>query len=72
LAVQEGPPYRRLGGGGARRRGRGGLHEHDDVWTLTTSETPIPYSPSLEDAFLRDPEAIVASVSERLGISTPR
>jgi acetoin:2,6-dichlorophenolindophenol oxidoreductase subunit beta len=72
LAVEEGP---RTGGWAAGLLGavaEEGLHELDDVWTLTTSETPIPYSPSLEDAFLPDPDAIVASVTERLGISTPR
>jgi len=72
LAVEEGP---RTGGWAAGVLGavaEEGLHELDDVWTLTTSETPIPYSPSLEDAFLPDPDAIVASVTERLGISTAR
>ena len=72
LAVEEGP---RTGGWAAGVLGavaEEGLHELDDVWTLTTSETPIPYSPSLEDAFLPDPDAIVASVTERLGISTLR
>ena len=72
LAVEEGP---RTGGWAAGVVGavaEEGLHELDDVWTLTTSETPIPYSPSLEDAFLPDPDAIVAAVTQRLGISTPR
>jgi pyruvate/2-oxoglutarate/acetoin dehydrogenase E1 component len=72
LAVEEGP---RTGGWAAGVVGavaEDGLHELDDVWTLTTDETPIPYSPSLEDAFLPDPDAIVATVSERLGISTLR
>jgi acetoin:2,6-dichlorophenolindophenol oxidoreductase subunit beta len=72
LAVEEGP---RTGGWAAGVLGavaEEGLHELDDVWTLTTAETPIPYSPSLEDAFLPDPDAIVASVTERLGISTAR
>jgi pyruvate/2-oxoglutarate/acetoin dehydrogenase E1 component len=72
LAVEEGP---RTGGWAAGVVGavaEEGLHELDDVWTLTTAETPIPYSPSLEDAFLPDPDAIVATVTQRLGISTPR
>jgi acetoin:2,6-dichlorophenolindophenol oxidoreductase subunit beta len=72
LAVEEGP---RTGGWAAGLLGavaEEGLHELDDVWTLTTAETPIPYSPSLEDAFLPDPDAIVASVTERLGVSTRR
>jgi acetoin:2,6-dichlorophenolindophenol oxidoreductase subunit beta len=72
LAVEEGP---RTGGWAAGVVGavaEEGLHELDDVWTLTTADTPIPYSPSLEDAFLPDPDAIVAAVTERLAISTPR
>ena len=72
LAVEEGP---RTGGWAAGVLGavaEEALHELDDVWTLTTSETPIPYSPSLEDAFLPDPDAIVSSVTERLGVSTSR
>jgi acetoin:2,6-dichlorophenolindophenol oxidoreductase subunit beta len=72
LAVEEGP---RTGGWAAGVVGavaEEGLHELDDVWTLTTAETPIPYSPSLEDAFLPDPDAIAASVVERLGVSTAR
>jgi acetoin:2,6-dichlorophenolindophenol oxidoreductase subunit beta len=72
LAVEEGP---RTGGWAAGVLGavaEEGLHELDDVWTLTTAETPIPYSPALEDPFLPDPDAIVSSVTERLGISTPR
>jgi pyruvate/2-oxoglutarate/acetoin dehydrogenase E1 component len=72
LAVEEGP---RTGGWAAGVLGavaEEGLHELDDVWTLTTAETPIPYSPSLEDAFLPDPDAIVTSVTDRLGISTAR
>ena len=38
-----------------------GLHDLDDAWILATDETPIPYSPTLEDAFLPDADAIVAS-----------
>jgi acetoin:2,6-dichlorophenolindophenol oxidoreductase subunit beta len=72
LAVEEGP---RTGGWAAGVVGavaEEALHELDDVWTLTTAETPIPYSPSLEDSFLPDPDAIVTSVTERLRISTAR
>jgi pyruvate/2-oxoglutarate/acetoin dehydrogenase E1 component len=72
LAVEEGP---RTGGWAAGVLGavaEEALHELDDAWTLTTAETPIPYSPSLEDSFLPDPDAIVASVTERLGIGAAR
>ena len=37
----------------------------DDAWRLTTADAPIPYSPTLEDAFLPGSEAIVASVHSR-------
>ena len=43
------------------------LHDLDDAWIVATDETPIPYSPSLEDAFIPSADAIVASVRERLG-----
>jgi pyruvate/2-oxoglutarate/acetoin dehydrogenase E1 component len=37
----------------------------DDAWRLATADTPIPYSPPLEDAFLPGTDAIVKSVKER-------
>jgi pyruvate/2-oxoglutarate/acetoin dehydrogenase E1 component len=43
------------------------LHDLDDAWIIATDETPVPYSPSLEDAFLPDTAAIVESVRSRLG-----
>jgi pyruvate/2-oxoglutarate/acetoin dehydrogenase E1 component len=45
----------------------GGLHDLDDAWIIATEETPVPYSPSLEDAFLPDVADIVRAVRERLG-----
>ena len=36
------------------------------AWRITTADTPIPYSPPLEDAFLPSPESIVASVLEHM------
>jgi pyruvate/2-oxoglutarate/acetoin dehydrogenase E1 component len=67
VAVEEGPE---LGGwasglvGAVAERALGDL---DDVWTLTTPDTPIPYSPPLEDAYLPGADAIARSVRERLG-----
>jgi pyruvate/2-oxoglutarate/acetoin dehydrogenase E1 component len=69
LVVEEGP---RLGGWAAGLLGmiaEEALHDLDDVWTLTTSETPIPYSPTLEDAFLPQAQAIIDSVRARLGVA---
>ena len=67
LAVEEGP---RTGGWAAGLLGavaEEGLHDIDDAWILATDETPIPYSPTLEDPFLPSADAIVASVRGRLG-----
>jgi pyruvate/2-oxoglutarate/acetoin dehydrogenase E1 component len=44
-----------------------GLHDLDDAWVLSTPETPIPYAPTLEDAFMPNAESIAATVRERLG-----
>ncbi|HEV8461016.1 MAG TPA: alpha-ketoacid dehydrogenase subunit beta [Gaiellaceae bacterium] len=38
----------------------------DDAWRLATPNTPIPYSPPLEDAFLPGPDRIVADIQRRL------
>jgi len=69
LAVEEGP---RTGGWATGLLGlvaEEGLHDLDDVWIVATDETPIPYSPTLEDAFIPDADAIVASVRTRLGVA---
>ena len=69
LAVEEGP---RTGGWATGLLGavaEQGLHDLDDVWIEATDETPIPYSPTLEDAFIPDAGATVASVRTRLGVT---
>jgi pyruvate/2-oxoglutarate/acetoin dehydrogenase E1 component len=38
----------------------------DDVWRIATPDTPIPYSPPLEDAFLPGPERIATEIRRRL------
>ncbi len=38
----------------------------DDAWRIATPNTPIPYSPPLEDAFLPGPERIASEVRGRL------
>jgi pyruvate/2-oxoglutarate/acetoin dehydrogenase E1 component len=71
LAVEEGP---RTGGWAAGLLGmvaEAGLHELDDAWIVATEETPIPYSPTLEDAYVPDTDAIVASVRARAGVAAP-
>jgi pyruvate/2-oxoglutarate/acetoin dehydrogenase E1 component len=68
LAVEEGPMTGGWAAGllGAVAAHR--LHDLDDAWILATDETPIPYSPTLEDAFIPDSESILASVRSRAGV----
>jgi pyruvate/2-oxoglutarate/acetoin dehydrogenase E1 component len=42
-----------------------GLGELDDAWRITTPNSPIPYSPPLEDAFIPDAERISREVLTR-------
>ena len=43
-----------------------GLSDLDDAWRIATPDTPIPYSPQLEDAHLPGPERIAAEVRRRV------
>ena len=59
LVVEEGP---RTGGWATGLLGavaEEGLHDLDDAWIVATDETPVPYSPTLEDAFMPDAATIV-------------
>jgi len=66
LVVEEGP---RTGGwagevlASVTERALGYL---DDGWRIATPDTPIPYSPPLEDAFLPGPDRIATEIRERL------
>jgi pyruvate/2-oxoglutarate/acetoin dehydrogenase E1 component len=69
LAVEEGP---RTGGWAAGLIGavtEAALHDLDDAWIVATDETPIPYSPTLEDAFMPDADRIVAEIRARLAVA---
>jgi|Tabmets5t2r1_1033131.scaffolds.fasta_scaffold02785_2 acetoin:2,6-dichlorophenolindophenol oxidoreductase subunit beta len=46
-----------------------GLHDLDDAWIVATDDTPAPYSPTLEDAWLPGGAEIAAAVRERLGVA---
>ncbi|HET6868963.1 MAG TPA: transketolase C-terminal domain-containing protein [Solirubrobacteraceae bacterium] len=70
LAVEEGPATGGWASGLLGRVAEHGLHDLDDAWLLTTGELPVPYSPTLEDAFIPDADAIAAAVRERAGITT--
>ena len=66
LVVEEGPA---TGGWSSQVLGlvaEGCLDQLEDAWRLTTPDTPIPYSPPLEDAFLPGCDAIVATVLARM------
>jgi acetoin:2,6-dichlorophenolindophenol oxidoreductase subunit beta len=43
-----------------------GLGDLDDAWRIATPDTPIPYSPPLEDAHLPGPERIAGEIRKRL------
>jgi acetoin:2,6-dichlorophenolindophenol oxidoreductase subunit beta len=43
-----------------------GLGYLDDAWRIATPDSPIPYSPPLEDAFLPGPGRIAAEIRARL------
>jgi pyruvate/2-oxoglutarate/acetoin dehydrogenase E1 component len=66
-AVEEGPQTGGWGGEVVSVCVEGGLGDVDDLWRIATADHPIPYSPTLEDAFLPGPETIAASVRARLG-----
>ncbi|HEY5054474.1 MAG TPA: pyruvate dehydrogenase complex E1 component subunit beta [Solirubrobacterales bacterium] len=68
LAVEEGPQTGGWAAGLVGAVAAEGLHDLDDTWIITTDETPIPYSPTLEDAFMPDTDAIVQSVRSRAGV----
>jgi pyruvate/2-oxoglutarate/acetoin dehydrogenase E1 component len=66
VAVEEGP---RTGGWAANLIGAvsaEALEDLDDAWVIATPDTPIPYSPPLEDAFMSSPETIAEDVRGRL------
>jgi pyruvate/2-oxoglutarate/acetoin dehydrogenase E1 component len=68
-AVEEGPRTGGWAGEVLAVAAEDSLHDVDDVWRITTPEHPIPYSPTLEDAFLPGAELIAASVRSRLGVA---
>jgi pyruvate/2-oxoglutarate/acetoin dehydrogenase E1 component len=63
--VEEGPLTGGWGGEVLALVTEHALGELDDAWRITTANSPIPYSPPLEDAFLPGPERIAADVLSR-------
>ncbi len=72
VAVEEGPAIGGWASGLLGQVAEHGLHDLDDAWLLTTEELPIPYSPTLEDAFIPGADAITAAVRERAGMAAAR
>jgi len=71
MVVEEGT---RVGGWAANLLGivaAEGLHDLDDAWLVTTEDTPAPYSPTLEDAWLPGAAEVAAAVRARLGVAAP-
>jgi acetoin:2,6-dichlorophenolindophenol oxidoreductase subunit beta len=68
LVVEEGPRTGGWSGEVLAVATESALHDLDDAWRLTTPDHPIPYSPTLEDAFLPLTDAIIAEVRGRLGV----
>jgi pyruvate/2-oxoglutarate/acetoin dehydrogenase E1 component len=69
VAVEEGS---RTGGWAAGLLGavaEEALDTLEDLWSITTPDTPVPFSPALEDAFLPGPGRIAASLLQRLQVT---
>ena len=64
--VEEGPATGGWSGQVLGLVAEGCLDQLEDAWRLTTPDTPIPYSPPLEDAFLPGCDAIVETVLARM------
>jgi pyruvate/2-oxoglutarate/acetoin dehydrogenase E1 component len=66
VVVEEGPVTGGWAGEVLASVAEQALGHLDDAWRIATPNTPIPYSPTLEDAFLPGPERITAEIRGRL------
>jgi acetoin:2,6-dichlorophenolindophenol oxidoreductase subunit beta len=66
VIVEEGPVTGGWAGEVLASVAEHGLGYLDDGWRIATPDTPIPYSPPLEDAFLPGPDRITAEIRARL------
>jgi pyruvate/2-oxoglutarate/acetoin dehydrogenase E1 component len=68
VIVEEGPELTGWGSTLAGVVSQTALEELDDLLVISTPSIPVPYSPPLEDAFMRDGAHIAAAIRERLGV----
>jgi acetoin:2,6-dichlorophenolindophenol oxidoreductase subunit beta len=66
VVVEEGPLTGGWAGEVIARVVEDGLGDLDDAWRIATADSPVPYSPPLEDAFLPSAERIAREVRARL------
>jgi len=66
VVVEEGPVTGGWAGEVLARVTEEALGHLDDAWRIATPNTPIPYSPPLEDAFLPGADRIAAEIRRRL------
>ena len=66
VVVEEGPLTGGWGGEVLASVTEQALGHLDDAWRIATPNTPIPYSPPLEDAFLPGADRIVSEILRRL------
>jgi pyruvate/2-oxoglutarate/acetoin dehydrogenase E1 component len=68
LVVEEGPRTGGWAGEVVASVVERALDNLDDCWRLASDDSPLPYSPPLEDAFLPSAEGIVQAIEERAGL----
>jgi pyruvate/2-oxoglutarate/acetoin dehydrogenase E1 component len=66
VVVEEGPLTGGWAGEVMARVTEEGLGDLDDAWRIATADSPVPYSPPLEDAFLPNAERIASEIRARL------
>jgi pyruvate/2-oxoglutarate/acetoin dehydrogenase E1 component len=66
VIVEEGPLTGGWAGEVLARVTEQGLGDLDDAWRIATPDSPVPYSPPLEDAFLPGAERIASEIRARL------
>jgi len=67
VVVEEGPLTGGWAGEVLALATEGGLGDLDDAWRIATPDSPIPYSPPLEDAHIPGAERIASEILARLG-----